>query len=130
MRILIAEDDFTSRRILQKLLSPYGMCDIAVNGKEAVDAFRLAWAEEAPYELVCLDIMMPCLDGSQVLADIRSFEKERGIEGLKGTKIIMTTALDDFTNIMTAFRGQCDSYLVKPIVKAKLIGTLERLDLL
>jgi two-component system, chemotaxis family, chemotaxis protein CheY len=130
MRILIAEDDFTSRKILQKLLSPYGTCDVATNGKEAVDAFHLAWEEETPYDLICLDIMMPYLDGGQVLDEIRSFEKERGIEGLKGAKIIMTTALDDFTNIMKAFRGQCDSYLVKPIDKAKLIGAIEKLGLL
>ncbi len=37
MRILIVEDDFTSRKLLQRLLSQYGECDIAVNGEEAVD---------------------------------------------------------------------------------------------
>ncbi|HBN09144.1 MAG TPA: response regulator, partial [Cyanobacteria bacterium UBA8530] len=59
MRILIVEDDFTSRRLLQKILAPYGECEIAINGKEAVSAVELAWGEDAPYHLICLDIMMP-----------------------------------------------------------------------
>ncbi len=130
MRILIAEDDFTSRRILQKLLSSYGTCDVATNGKEAVEAFRISWEEAAPYDLICLDIMMPHLDGQQVLTEIRSLEKEKGIDGFKGVKVIITTALDDFNNIMKAFKGQCDAYLVKPIDKVKLVREIEKLGLL
>ena len=42
MKTLIVEDDFTGRLLLQTLLSPYGECHIAVNGREAVDAFRRA----------------------------------------------------------------------------------------
>ena len=42
MRTLIVEDDFTSRLLLQSFLSQYGECHIAVNGKEAVEAFRAA----------------------------------------------------------------------------------------
>lgn len=63
MKILIVEDDYASRRFLNKLLSDYGECDITVNGKEAVDAFMLSCLDEAPYQLICLDIMMPELDG-------------------------------------------------------------------
>jgi two-component system chemotaxis response regulator CheY len=42
MRTLIVEDDFTSRLLLQSFLSEYGECHIAVNGREAVAAFRTA----------------------------------------------------------------------------------------
>jgi two-component system chemotaxis response regulator CheY len=42
MKTLIVEDDFTSRLFLQKILSPYGECHIAVNGNEAVQAFQMA----------------------------------------------------------------------------------------
>lgn len=45
-----------------KILSKYGECD-TVDGLEAVDAFMLAQKENKPYDLVCLDIMMPKLDG-------------------------------------------------------------------
>lgn len=63
MKILIVEDDFYSRKILKKFLTAYGEVDIAINGEEAVAAFKLAWEENQPYDLITLDIMMPIMDG-------------------------------------------------------------------
>jgi len=121
MKILIVEDDFTSRRLLQEFLKPYGQCDIAVHGKEAVRAFKQAWIEKEPYNLICLDIMMPELDGQDTLKQIRAFEKERGISGPHEVKVIMTTALDTPRDVIEAFyRGGCTSYLVKPIDRKAL----------
>jgi len=130
MRILVVEDDFVSRRLLQAILSPYGTCEIAVNGREAIDAFSLAWDEKAPYDLICLDIMMPDIDGHEVLQKIRTIEEKRGICGKAGAKIIMTTALSDPRIIMKAFKEQCEAYLVKPIEKQKLLDTIGELGLL
>ena len=59
MRTLIVEDDFTSRLLLQTILAKYGECHIAINGKEAVDAFRLSKQNRNSYDLICMDIMMP-----------------------------------------------------------------------
>lgn len=55
MRILIAEDDFASRKVILKFLSVYGECDVTVDGMEAVDAFMMALEEDNPYDLICLD---------------------------------------------------------------------------
>ena len=129
MKVLIVEDDFTSRILLQKLLSPYGECHIAVNGKEAVFAFREALEAGHPYDLVCLDIMMPEVDGHAALKEIRSLEEAWDIVSTHGAKIIMTTALGDIKNVAGAYHGLCDGYLVKPIDKAKLIGVLDELKL-
>lgn len=129
MKTLIVEDDFTSRLLLQGLLQPYGVCHISVNGREAVEAFRASLAAGEPYNLVCLDIMMPEMDGQTALKQIRSLENQAGIIPSDGAKIIMTTALDDKKNIMGAFREQCDIYLVKPIDTAKLIDELRSLKL-
>ena len=130
MRTLVVEDDFTSRRLLQRLLAPYGDCDIAVNGKEAIEAFQMAWGKDRPYDLVCLDIMMTEMDGQEVLKQIRKLETERRIRVLEGVKIIMTTVLGDRENILRAFREQCDAYLVKPIDKEELLGQIRSLGLL
>ncbi|MCA1987263.1 MAG: response regulator, partial [Desulfovibrio sp.] len=65
MRVLIVEDDFTSRKLMQTILSPYGDCDVAVNGREAVEAFQNALNSAKPYDLVCMDIMMPEMDGQE-----------------------------------------------------------------
>ncbi|MBN1647125.1 MAG: response regulator transcription factor [Spirochaetales bacterium] len=130
MRILIVEDDFASRKMLQKYLSPYGECDVVVDGQEALDAFTFALKEEKPYDLVCLDIMLPKIDGQDVLKNIRKIEGERGIEGLEGVKVIMTTALGDTKNIMDAFKNQCEGYLQKPIERVRLIQEIRKLKLI
>ena len=130
MKALIVEDDFTSRLLLQQILNPYGECHIAVNGKEAIEAFMVAWAEGSRYDLICLDIMMPDIDGQEVLKRIRSMEETDGASAVNGVKIIMTTALRDKKNVFTAFEEQCDGYLVKPIDKAKMIDYLKDFGLL
>lgn len=130
MRILIVEDEFSGRVLLMQLLSEYGKTDVAVNGKEAVTAFQTALDAGEPYDLLCLDIMMPEMDGHEALKAIREIEEQKGIQGLDGVKIIMTTALDDPKNVFKAFREQCEAYLVKPIRKEKLMDTLKALGLL
>jgi two-component system chemotaxis response regulator CheY len=130
MRTLIVEDDFTSRLLMQEYLKAYGLAHVAVDGQEAVEAVRLALEANQPYELICLDIMMPGLDGHQALHEIRLLEEERGIYSSDGAKIIMTTALDDIENKISAFSGLCDAYLVKPIQKTKLLEELRKLKLI
>ena len=126
MHFLIVEDDFTSRRLMQKLLSPYGESDIAVNGREALTAFSTALQEKEPYALICLDVMMPEMDGQQVLKEIRRIEREAGLAPSREVKVIMTTGLDSPKDVVEAYyRGGCSGYLVKPIEKLKLVALLK-----
>ena len=124
MKILIVEDEFTSRLLLQTLLAPYGECHIAANGKEAVSAFRNALETEQPYDLVCLDIMMPEKDGHEALQEMRAVEEDRNIASTHRAKLIMTTALRDVKNVAAAYDELCDGYLAKPIDKAELMALL------
>lgn len=130
MKCLIVEDSFTARKLLQIHLREHADCDVAVNGKEAVEAVGDALDEGQPYDLLCLDIAMPEMDGQKALKAIRQIEKEHGIEGLDGVKVIMTTAFGDKDNIMTAFNSGCESYLVKPVSREKLFVEIEKLGLL
>ena len=129
-RALVVEDDFISRTVLQKYLVEYAQCDIAINGEEAVLEFRIAMDEGNPYSLLLLDIMMPKMDGQQVLKDVRKLEHERGFYGSKEANIIMITALDDPKNIMDAFKSECESYLQKPVKKETLLSEIRNLGLL
>lgn len=130
MRILIVEDDFISRTLLQEILKPYGNCHQATNGEEAMAAVSEMLDRKEPYQLICLDIMMPGMDGQEVLQRIRDMERARGIGGSDATKIIMTTALDDPKNIMKALlRGPSDGYLTKPIDLGKIKKLLAELGL-
>lgn len=126
MRILIAEDDLTSRLLLCGLLKKYGTCDIATNGARAVGAVKLSLEQNQLYDLICLDIMMPDMDGQQALKEIRALEEA---DGRVGAKVLMTTSLQDKRNVITAFREQCDGYLIKPVKKTKLVEYLQRFDL-
>ena len=130
MKILITDDDFVCRKVMVKFLSEYGEADVAVNGNEALNAFKSAFEDGEPYDLVCLDIMMPEMDGQSVLKEIRDYEQSKGVFGLESVKIIMTTALNDPENIKTAFREQCEAYIVKPVDKDKLTQKLKELELI
>lgn len=130
MRILIAEDDLASRKFLYKFLSAYGDCDITVDGIEAVEAFLLAWDEGAPYDLICLDIMMPKLDGLKALKAIRDIERQKEIDEKNRVKIIMTTALNDTGNVFGAFESGCEAYAAKPIDTQKMLEVMRKLQLI
>lgn len=130
MKALIVDDDFTSRLMLQEFMKNHGMAHIAVNGREAVAALRMGLEAGEPYDVICLDIMMPEMDGQATLREVRRVEEEFGISGLDGVKIIMTTALGDKENVMQSFRGQCDVYMVKPIDKRTLFEHLHALGVL
>lgn len=130
MKTLIVEDEYISRVLLLEILSPLGDCHVATTGLEAVDLIERAFDSDRRYDLVCLDIMIPELDGQQVLKTIRRIEEGRGISEKKATKVIMTTALDDSRNILEAFTvGKCDAYLTKPIDSGKLLAHLRNMQL-
>jgi two-component system chemotaxis response regulator CheY len=130
MKILIAEDDLTSRKFLLKFLSQYGECDMVVDGLEALDAFLISMKEQKPYDLICLDIMMPKVDGVKVLKHIRDLETQKGILPEKRSKIIMTTALAETQMVQNAFEIGCDAYAAKPIDTEKFVEVLNNLDLI
>ena len=130
MKMLIVEDDFTSRMLLQEILKYYGTSHIAVNGKEAVEAVRIALEIGEPYDLICLDIMMPEMDGQEALSMIRQMEASGCITSINRSKIIMTTTLADKETVINAAQRQCDSFITKPMHKAKLLEELRKMKLI
>jgi two-component system chemotaxis response regulator CheY len=126
------EDDFISRRILKGLITSCVECDcdIAIDGEEAITAFRLAHEGKTPYDLICMDIMMPGIDGQEAVRRIREMERELGVPPCLETRIIMTSALDDPRSVVKAYyQGGATSYIVKPISNQKLMRELRTLRL-
>ena len=113
-----------------KLLSPYGKCDMATDGKEAFFAYLLAWDNDEPYDLICLDIIVPEMDGQDVLEAIRTWERGKGIPTGQGVKIIMTTVLTDKENVLLAYTLGCEAYVFKPIDKTDLLDKIRGLGLI
>ncbi len=130
MRILIAEDDYIGRKLLQKFLNQFGPCDIAVNGMEAVNAFLVAHKEGKPYQMICLDILMPVMDGLKVLKTLREIELQKGISGKDRAKIIITTALNDRKTVSESYDSGCEAYAWKPIDLDKFREVMEKLGLI
>lgn len=132
IKILIVEDEFISRTLLKEMLSPFGDCDVVMDGAEAITALEQSYyASGTKYDLVCLDIMMPKMSGHEVLREMRRIEKEKGMYGPDVAKVIMVTALDDAQNIMEAMvEGRCAAYLTKPISRKNLLELLSHLRLI
>lgn len=131
MRCLIVEDDFISRRILRELLKQRFDIEIAVDGEEAVTAFRMAHQAKQPFDLICMDIMMPKMDGREALRQIRRLEKELEVPANLEVKIIMVTALDDAKTVFDSFyQDGATAYLVKPVSKQKIARELRSLGLI
>jgi len=130
MRILVVEDDYISRRLLCRYLEPYGEIEEAVNGQEAVDGVRRSLAIGEPFDLICLDIMMPGMDGQQALVHIRRMEVENDLPLGRGAKVVMTSAMEDNQHVMQAMNASADGYVVKPIERLSFIKTLKETGLL
>lgn len=131
MKALIVDDDFYSRNMIHEILRQVAKCDIAVDGEEAIEAFRRGLLDNTPYDLVCLDLLMPGLDGQQALREIRTLERENGVGPQNESKVIVTTMLADEKETHDAFfLGGATSYLVKPIDEEKLMSEIKSLGLI
>jgi len=130
MRILIVEDEASSRLLLKSFLSEYGDISLAEDGGKAVELFRAAVNSGNYFDLVVLDIKLPVMGGLDVLKTIRSIEAEHGTAPADGSKVIMSTALSDHKSVLGAFREQCEIYLVKPVEKAMLVESMRKLQLI
>jgi two-component system chemotaxis response regulator CheY len=90
-----------------------------------VEACRLALDQGKMYHLICMDIMMPEMDGREAVRQVRAIEEAHGILAKSGAKIIMTTAVDDLKEVMRCFEEFCDAYLMKPINLANLLRQMK-----
>ena len=107
MRILIVEDDFASRKFMMNFMSAYGDCDGTVDGMEAVEAYMMALEDEQPYDLICLDVMMPVMDGYEATAEIRKVSAS--------VPIIAVTAYAFAQDEQRIINSGFDAYTAKPI---------------
>jgi two-component system chemotaxis response regulator CheY len=118
LKTMIVDDEDVAAELLEIMLNRVGIKEIrmAATGKEAIDIFADGLKDGSPYAMVFLDILMPEMDGLEVLKQLRSAEEEAGISAADRAVIIMTTALTTADTMIEAlFDGDCNDYLVKPI---------------
>lgn len=128
MRFLIVDDDASVILFLRMILSAYAECLTASNGQEALSAFTAAWNEGRPFTAVFMDILMPDMNGTTVVQEMRRLEKEHGQS--VPFKLIMVSILTDTKNVSESFfYGRADAFLVKPITRETVLHELVKLGL-
>lgn len=130
LKLLIAEDDLFSAKLLSTLLRPFGQPTVALDGKRAWEEIQKAYSAGEPFHFILLDIMMPHKTGREILADLRELEESLGVRGLDRAKVVINSSLGDMDNVQGAFRDQADGYLVKPFTLEKITAHLEKLKLI
>jgi two-component system chemotaxis response regulator CheY len=131
LKILIVDDEEMAAKIMRLYLKDCGACEVVHNGLDAVERVEQKLKSDGQsYDLICLDIRMPGMDGQETLQRIRALEAEHGLDVSDSARVIMTTLLDDAQNMTQAFMNKCEIYLVKPIKKAELLEQMENLGLM
>lgn len=115
MKILIAEDEISTAKALKVILekSKFSV-DIVHNGNDAWD-----YIQAGPYEVIVLDIMMPGMNGLEVLAKLRANDIK--------TPVLMLTAKGELEDRVAGLEAGADDYLPKPFASAELIARIKAL---
>lgn len=126
MKCLIVEDNKQNYDLLQLMLKKYGLSDIAINGEEAIDMFIAAHTEEEPYNIIFLDIMMPGIDGNEVLRNIRNWE-EKNLESGGKVQVVMASSKTDTDTILSSYDDGCQHFFMKPYDKVELDELMKKM---
>ena len=127
MRILIVDDDQSNRMVLLHILKSYGSCDVAADGLVALAGFKSAHETKHPYDVIFLDIMMPEMDGHEVLKNVRDWEDQNLSLDKKRVNVVMVSALSNRGNVLSSFKEGCEYFLVKPITKDQVVTTMSKM---
>jgi DNA-binding response OmpR family regulator len=113
-RVLIVDDEKEMRNLLTICLKPYGYhIDEAQTGFDALQKIM-----DQKYDLIMLDVMMPTVDGFEVLTNVREMID-------KDVPIILLTALGDTERIVEGLQLGADDYIVKPFEPKELVARIQ-----
>jgi len=129
IKTLVIDDQPVIRKHIEILLRDFCDCTFAEDGKKGCELFEQALNAGEPFDLVTLDIEMPVMNGHEMLAAMRSIEQQKGICGLDGVKVVMSSSLEDSQHIFSAFKGGCEAYVKKIDMEKKLVEEIKKLGL-
>jgi len=124
MKALVVDDQDINREILSMMLEEFATVTTAGSGKEAIDAVAAAIDQNEPYDLICMDISMPTMQGHEAMQQIRALE---GKKLARRSISFMVTASSDPEDMVAALvLGECDDYLPKPVMRRTFVELMQK----
>ena len=124
MKALIVDDCALSRQLLIISIEEFAEIDVAENGKEAIALVKKALEQKENYNLVCMDLTMPVMDGHETMQAIRAMESAADTVKSKVFMITASSCPDDMVKAITL--GECDDYIMKPVMRKAIRKLLKK----
>lgn len=115
MKALIVDDVEMNRELLAIFLEGRATSVFAESGEEALKQVEEALGAEAHFDLICMDISMPGMDGHEALRKIREAEESSGCKRAIVFMVTGSSSPDDMFDAL--INGGCDDYLTKPLMQ-------------
>ncbi|MDD5286648.1 MAG: response regulator [Desulfuromonadaceae bacterium] len=124
MKALVVDDVEMNRELLAVFLEGYASVLFAESGEDALKLVEDALGTDAYFDLICLDIYMPGMDGHETLKKIR--EMEGALGGVRATVFMVTGSSSPDDMFDALMHGGCDDYLTKPLMHQSFIDLLSK----
>lgn len=125
MDILVVDDDNSNRLLMNHILSNIAKIQLAHNGLDAVDMVEKHLKSGSSFDVIFMDVVLPDIDGFETIRRIKSAEKS--LKPNKKSKIVVLTSYDLIHSKWNAIANDCDSFLVKPVEKYKILAQIQKL---
>lgn len=110
------------------VLSHFGTCEIVSDGQLALHACHAALDEGRPFDLICLDIELPGMEGGKVLKYLRQYEAVT--KATSTVKVVVISGVRAAEQVLDMYRLGCQGYLMKPIRVENLLTRLSELEVI
>lgn len=125
MSYLIIDDDEMSRLMLKEVLSEFANCHMAASGVEALRLIEVAATNDTPYSLLCVDLLMPHMNGLAFVRNIREMERTHAT-GVRAKIFIISASDSIWDKAELMLDNLCDAYIEKPFNRNSLIAELHK----
>lgn len=126
MKALVVDDCAVSTATISKLLKNYGTVETTDSGQAGLDLLSEAAKSDAPFDVLCVDINMPGMDGFELLKRLKGMPRETA-QSDKTMKVFMTTGQNEIRLVLRAMEHGCSGYLVKPISEDNLATEMAKI---
>lgn len=124
LKTLIIDDEIQGYACIKSML---GVCDIVESGLIGVEYAETALKIKSYYNLILLDVVIPDLDGIEVIRKIRDLEKSYNIKSSSEAKIVVVSSRRDEPTILEAFRNGATGWIDKPVATDLFLIKLKNL---